>query len=277
VPTLTRPVAIARTHTGNIRSGNEDSFYSNDDLGLWLVADGMGGHDAGEVASAIVAKTIETGVKNEVPLSDAIQDSHHQVLEQAAKGEGAIGMGSTVVAMQQLDSEHCVIGWVGDSRAYLWTQTAENDGELEQLTTDHSYVQALIESGALKREDAMHHPDKNIITQCLGSQELAKVRVDEINHHWGYQQTVLLCSDGLTDEVPEDEIATILCHSTTSEEAASGLIEAALKAGGKDNISIVLVNAPEKVAQTTVDYRKIGLIASITGLVLVAALIGLTW
>ncbi len=242
---MPQPKATAKTHTGNIRSGNEDSFFSSDDLGLWLVADGMGGHEAGEVASAIVAQTLEEEILASSSLSDAIQKAHHSVLQGAANGKGAPGMGSTIIAMRQTGKNSYQIGWVGDSRAYLWVQETEEQGQLHQLSTDHSYVQALLESGAITPEEVENHPDKNIITQCLGSQELSNVRVDTLDKDWEPNHKVLLCSDGLTDELSDEEIATILNNFQESDSAVEELIKSSLEHGGRDNISIVLVDAPK--------------------------------
>src|SRR5690606_40296042 len=130
---------------------------------------------------------------------------------------GALGMGSTVVALKS-KSEKYQVAWVGDSRAYLWTPSLEG-GRLEQLSTDHSYVQLLVDTGVIRPEDADSHPEKNIITQCLGMQELEKVKVDHTEHSWQKNQWILLCSDGLTDEVSDQTIAQIL----RSEEHTSEL------------------------------------------------------
>ena len=238
------PKAVARTHKGNIRSGNEDSFFCDNKLGLWLVADGMGGHEAGEVASALVVEAVENEIKKGSVLADSIQFSHQSVLDNAAEGKGASGMGSTVVALQKTGNNNYQVGWVGDSRAYLWTQKTEESGDLQQLSTDHSYVQALLQSGAISEEDLETHPDKNIITQCLGSLELKQVKVDTIDGEWQENQKILLCSDGLTDELSDSDIATILNESIDSNVVIDLLIEESLKHGGKDNITVILIDSP---------------------------------
>lgn len=239
--------ASADTHTGNIRSGNEDCYFSNDDLGLWLVADGMGGHEAGEIASAIVTEVIEQQIRQGEGLSTAIQNSHQSVLDGAKNGRGALGMGSTVVAVQHINNKanSYQIAWVGDSRAYLWTQVSEDQGELQQLSTDHSYVQALLLSGAITEDELSTHPDKNIITQCLGSQELSKVKVDTIEQEWQSNQTLLLCSDGLSDELDDTSIATIMNEAEDRDSALKALIDGALKKGGRDNVTVILIEAPQ--------------------------------
>ncbi len=234
----------AASHPGLMRDNNEDCFLSRPEHGLWLVADGMGGHEAGEVASAIVRDTIERETQNNphISLPDSIQHAHTSILSSAAQGIGAPGMGSTVVALKS-NSDKYQIAWVGDSRAYLWTPTREG-GRLEQLSTDHSYVQMLVETGVISQEDAESHPEKNIITQCLGMQELAQVRVDIVEHQWQKNQWVLLCSDGLTDEVNDKTIAQILFESHDCLAAVDQLLHAALTSGGRDNITVQIIESP---------------------------------
>jgi len=234
----------AASHPGLLRDNNEDCFLSRPEHGLWLVADGMGGHEAGEVASAIVRDTIERETQDNpnISLLDSIQHAHTSILTSAAQGIGAPGMGSTVVALKS-NSEKYQVAWVGDSRAYLWTPTREG-GRLEQLSVDHSYVQMLVETGVIRPEDAEFHPEKNIITQCLGMQELTQVRVDVIEHQWQKDQWILLCSDGLTDEVSDKTIAQILCESPDCLAAVDQLLHAALTSGGRDNITLQIIESP---------------------------------
>ncbi len=234
----------AASHPGLVRDNNEDCFLSQPEHGLWLVADGMGGHEAGEVASAIVRDTIErdTNENPNLPLVDSIQHAHTSILFSAANGIGAPGMGSTVVALRS-DSAKYQIAWVGDSRAYLWTPTREG-GRLEQLSVDHSYVQMLVDTGVISAEDAEFHPEKNIITQCLGMQELNQVKVDFVEGQWQTDQWILLCSDGLTDEVSDKTIAQILCESNDCLAAVDQLLHAALTGGGRDNITLQIIESP---------------------------------
>ncbi|EIK45806.1 protein phosphatase [Cellvibrio sp. BR] len=238
----------AASHPGLTRSNNEDCFLSKPEQGLWLVADGMGGHEAGEVASALVRDTIERNTRNNPHLSllDAIQQAHLSIINSAKQGIGVPGMGSTVVALKSQDQRY-QIAWVGDSRAYLWTPSREG-GRLEQLSTDHSYVQMLVESGAIRAEDAEFHPEKNIITQCLGMQELAQVKVDHLENQWQENQWVLLCSDGLTDEVNDKTIAQILCDASDCVAAVDQLMHAALTNGGRDNITLQIIESPLRPA-----------------------------
>jgi serine/threonine protein phosphatase PrpC len=234
----------AASHPGLSRDNNEDCFLSRPEQGLWLVADGMGGHEAGEVASAIVRDTIakELQANPDISLIESIQRAHANILQSASVGIGALGMGSTVVALKS-KSEKYQVAWVGDSRAYLWTPSLEG-GRLEQLSTDHSYVQLLVDTGVIRPEDADSHPEKNIITQCLGMQELEKVKVDHTEHSWQKNQWILLCSDGLTDEVSDQTIAQILSESKDCLSAVDQLLHAALTSGGRDNVTLQIVESP---------------------------------
>lgn len=232
----------AATHQGLHRDNNEDCYLNHPQYGLWMVADGMGGHAAGEVASAIVKDVLAQGAVRGDSLSESVQASHQAVLSAAEQGQGASGMGSTVVALQS-NENHYQIAWVGDSRAYLWTWE-NNGGQLQQLTTDHSYVQMLVQSGAIAANESDSHPDKNIITQCIGSQELNKVKVDVLKGQWQKRQRILLCSDGLTDEVSDQKIADILCKTPDTDKAVDALIKAALSQGGHDNITVQVIESP---------------------------------
>lgn len=243
--TLIRPPTFSvATHPGLKRDNNEDSYLSLPEHGLWLVADGMGGHEAGEVASAIVKDTVQQVLekKSHTSLSDSIRAAHDAVLQAAVDGIGAPGMGSTVVALRSRHADY-EVAWVGDSRAYLWTHTNDG-GHLEQLTTDHSYVQMLLDSGAISADEVDSHPEKNIITQCIGSQELKDLRVDTVQGHWHKHQWILLCSDGLTDELDDNAIAQVLCDCTDSATATDLLLAAALNNGGNDNITLQIVESP---------------------------------
>lgn len=233
----------ALSHTGNVRTNNEDAFCREPELGLWVVADGMGGHEAGEVASAIAIKSIVSKVRLGKDLGEAIQSAHHNIIRGGRRGLGAKGMGSTVVALHSSDT-HYQIAWVGDSRAYLWTPGGERKGTLEQLTTDHSYVQMLVQAGAISAADAENHPDKNVITQCLGSLELPDVNVDTIEREWQPGQWILLCSDGLTDELEDSQISAILANNPDIEQAAQALLTQALASGGRDNTTLAIISKP---------------------------------
>jgi PPM family protein phosphatase len=230
------------TDVGLYRDNNEDAIVCSGKLNLFLVADGMGGHEAGEVASAIAGQVVTEAVERGQSLSEAIQESHLAILRAADAGQGHRGMGSTIVALL-CKGRHYQIAWVGDSRAYLWRN--RRDGQsLQQLTVDHSYVQMLFQHGAITAAEMARHPEKNIITQCLGSVDLARVDVDEVAGQWSGNDWILLCSDGLTDAVSDQMICDLLSRHEHPQPAVAALVKSALAQGGRDNISVVLVARP---------------------------------
>jgi PPM family protein phosphatase len=247
----------AATHPGLKRDNNEDTFLNAPSAGLWLIADGMGGHEAGEVASAIVRDTIENLAQQQpelFSLSNAIQVAHQAILTSAENGIGAVGMGSTVVALFNQHKNY-QIAWVGDSRAYLWT-ASRNGGNLARLTVDHSYVQMLFATGSISADEVESHPDKNIITQCLGMQEITHVSVGITQGQWQKDQWILLCSDGLTDELNDKTIAKILTENHDSVTAIDQLLHEALTHGGHDNITLQIIESP--IQQQNTLFTNIG-------------------
>ncbi len=238
-----------RTDIGLVSDHNEDSNYADPDQGLWIVADGMGGHAAGEVASAIVVESVSTAFTKGTPLETAIGNAHKDIKRSAQEGRGATGMGSTVVALHMHGSEF-EISWVGDSRAYLW------NGKLEQLSHDHSFVQRLVDLGALNEAEARDHPNKNVITQSLGAVDIDEVEVGRRDGVLLRKQKILLCSDGLSDELTDSEIAKILEQAETDQLAVDRLVDQALNNGGHDNITAQLVSAPEDAPLSVDDYTR---------------------
>jgi len=229
----------ARTDVGKVRTHNEDCFRSLPELSFWAVLDGMGGHEGGEVASALAADLIVEKIKAGDSLTDPIAASHHAIIQASTEGKGPKGMGTTIVALKVIDHKY-EIAWVGDCRAYLW------DGkDLTQLTRDHSYVQYLVDEGIVAAEDAESHKHQNFIMQALGATELDDVRVDTIDNVLYQGEQILLCSDGLNKELTDPEIAEFLKLEMTEQEKVDILTETSVKNGGRDNITIVLVSADE--------------------------------
>ncbi|MCP5420253.1 MAG: serine/threonine-protein phosphatase [Gammaproteobacteria bacterium] len=226
----------AGTHVGNIRQRNEDHYHADPEAGIWVVADGMGGRQAGDVASGIIADFIPSALREGSSVLDAVAHSHQAVINVLAEGKGAAGMGSTAVVLQ-LKGNHYEIGWVGDSRAYLW------NGDLLPLTRDHTVVQRLVEAGALSPEDARDHPHRSSLLQALGSTEIVGVDVEVTQGTLKPGEQILLCSDGLTSEVKDDEIAAILEQPLDVQGKVDRLIQAALNNGGKDNVTVLLITA----------------------------------
>ncbi|MEH6550812.1 MAG: protein phosphatase 2C domain-containing protein [Pseudomonadales bacterium] len=238
----------ALTHTGRVREHNEDCYSADPELGLWLVADGIGGHARGEVASDIVKETIGREFAEHHNLQLAIENAHLAVLSEIDRRHDAANMGATVVALV-LSESHYQIAWVGDSRAYLW------DKELEQLSSDHTYVASLVENGVISKEEALRHPERNVITQSIGVSREMKLSVSTITGRLHDGQQLLLCSDGLSDEISDSEIALELRRNSHPEGQVNALLKAALKAGGKDNITIMVLgkNVQNKTPDTTPD------------------------
>lgn len=239
----------ASTDVGNVRDHNEDCYLAEPSLGLWLVADGMGGHACGEVASDIVVRTIGEAVGKGVELTEAIQKAHTAILESAKNGIGKLGMGSTVIAIH-VRSHHYKIAWVGDSRAYLW------NGKLKQISKDHSLVQMLVDTGNISEKEAMNHPQKNIIYQNLGATDVDEVNIGIIEGQLYKDQKIILCSDGLSDELPKDEIAEVLAGCDNDQQITENLIDKVLDTKANDNITIVVVSAPDDAPEAA-DNEKV--------------------
>ena len=231
------------THPGLVRAHNEDNYLIDEEHGLWVVADGMGGHACGEVASQIAVDLIHDRVSHGSSLQDAVAESHHIVQMAADQRMGLPGMGSTVVAVQFHD-DHSEIAWVGDSRAYLWEK-----GALRQVSRDHSYIQQMLDSGAISQSEAFVHPHRNVITQAIGADDLEHVEVGITRIPMYKNLTIILCSDGLSDEVRDEDIADIMAQPGNEQDKANVLLQSALKSGGKDNITIVIVSTPDETGE----------------------------
>ncbi|MCZ6501759.1 MAG: protein phosphatase 2C domain-containing protein [Gammaproteobacteria bacterium] len=227
----------AGTHVGNIRDNNEDSYVCDEEKGLWIVADGMGGLGFGEVASAISTYTVAKMIGEGHGCNQAIESAHSQIKAYAESDGMGTNMGTTIVLLLSHGSLYNIF-WVGDSRAYLL-----DNGEFKQVTVDHSLVQSLIDQGEITAEEAETDPRKNAVTRALGVQELETVRADSISDKWKPGQKILLCSDGLTDCVSNSGIQAILQEEGTDQELADRLIQAALEGGGKDNVTVIVVSA----------------------------------
>lgn len=224
------------THVGLRREHNEDTYYADAELGLWLVADGMGGHEHGEVASAFARDTLVREVARGTDLVRAIQLADEEIIRHSTRRAEALPMGTTVAALRISGETGFEVAWVGDSRAYVW-----NHG-LRQLSQDHSYVQELVDQGAITVEQARSHPHRNVVTQALGVTDPASLRVENVLGQLRPGMQILLCSDGLTEEVDDAAIAAILARQElTPQECVDQLILAALDGGGSDNITVILV------------------------------------
>lgn len=239
---MTRLRAGAATDVGLVRSVNQDCWLVGD--GLYAVADGMGGHAAGDVAARLAVQTMRDrwgprgGAESPALLIEAIQDANRVVFERSRKEPDLRGMGTTMTAVALGDSggsERLLVANVGDSRVYLM-----QGGQLTQLTADHSLVEEMVRSGELSQEQAVGHPHRHILTRALGIEADIEVDFTELAPHVG--DRLLLCSDGLVNEVSDDEIAKILGSEPDPDAAAAHLVQAAKANGGADNITVVIVD-----------------------------------
>lgn len=232
----TMPDVACLTDTGCVREHNEDAYGAHPELGLWVVADGMGGVSGGEVASAVAVDTIVRAVAQGVELTAAIDDAHRAILASAAAGHGSRGMGTTAVVLR-LGGRRFELAWVGDSRAYV----LEQGQPLRQLTRDHSYVQALLDQGLIDSDQAASHPYRHVITRVLGSPETPGVEADRVAGEVRRGDWLLLCTDGLSGELSDAEIGGLIREADASGQAAQALLAAALERGGHDNVTLILL------------------------------------
>ncbi len=231
------------SHVGMVRKINEDAYLALPELGLWAVADGMGGHEAGDVASRMVIDNLrqapppadwETFITT---IRQRLQNTNQQLMEESEHHYQNRTIGSTVVillAYQDIGS--CL--WVGDSRLYRL-----RDGHLQQLTRDHSQIQDLIDEGLVRPEEAHDHPLSNVITRAVGSSEY--LEIDAIHFKLQAGDVFLLCSDGLNKVVSDTEIASLLTHGN-GQDIVHALVHLALVRGATDNITTVVVTILEK-------------------------------
>ena len=229
-----RLVIGAATDVGRVREGNEDGYLIDEALGLVALADGMGGHHGGEVASATALEALRAGVTSGASLREAMEEANRAVFAKSLTDTSLHGMGTTLTAGTLVTGGTLLIGHVGDSRAYMF-----RDGDLRRLTTDHSHVEELVRDGKITEDEAAVHPMRSVITRALGIDETVDVDVYPVELLPG--DRVVLCSDGLTDMVHEDAIAGELRRESDAKRAAARLVDTANRAGGVDNITVVVI------------------------------------
>ena len=265
---------------GRVREKNDDSILI--DPPLYIVADGMGGHRGGDIASRLALDTIqELAASGRGTLPDQVRSANRTVWDRSVEDERLSGMGTTLTAAL-IDGASALIAHVGDSRAYLL-----REGKLRQLTTDHTLVERMVKSGEITEAEADVHPHKNVLTRALGTDEEVEVDEDTVALLDGDQ--LLLCSDGLTGMVTEDQIQAILENSEQPQQAADRLVKAANRAGGIDNISVVVLaavgeggEAPARpgrrvAAPSPSTVRRWGLRTGLTLLIALVVLFGIRW
>ncbi len=268
-----RVAAGVTSDIGKVREGNEDSFLVEHPL--YAVADGMGGHRGGEVASHLALETVERGFREGTgSIADQIRAANRAVFERSAVDRSVTGMGTTLTAAL-ITPQGLQIAHVGDSRAYLL-----RGGALRQLTEDHTLINRMVRAGEITPDEAEVHPHRNVLLRALGTE--ADVDVDEQDIGLLDGDRVILCSDGLTNMITEEQILAIATAAATPQEAADRLVRAANRAGGIDNITVVVLDVraddgdPPPVAavvRARPSWRRIA-VGAVVGLVIVAA--GLT-
>ena len=260
----------ARSDVGLVRGHNEDSFLLR--APLFAVCDGMGGHAAGEVASAIAVETIGQRaplMADDTLLGAAVEAANIAVMEGAEKGIGKPGMGCTA-SCALIEKNKMAVAHVGDSRIYLLRH-----GTLVRVTHDHSYVEELVESGQITADEARVHPSRSIITRALGSDP--DMYADHFTLEVNNGDRIILCSDGLSSMVSDSEIETVAMSSATPQQAADNLTSAALTAGGSDNVTVVVVDViNDGVAEVNRKHstKRMGIIAGVVAGVFLATIVG---
>ena len=242
--------AVFKTDKGRVRHHNEDAggiFVNQDGSRLVVVADGMGGHRAGDVASEMsvshlkkeweAAEGIATADDAEKWLREHITTVNNSLFEHAANNSECDGMGTTIVAAITTD-RFATLANIGDSRGYIL-----NESGFKQITEDHSLVNELVRTGQISKEDAEHHPRKNVLLRALGTEKLVEMDIKTIIFEEG--DILLLCSDGLSNKVSEKEMAEVLLNEDQLEEKAETLVSLANKYGGEDNITLVIAEFSE--------------------------------
>jgi len=246
------------TDRGKVRNHNEDAggiFYNLSGQFLAIIADGMGGHQAGDVASQMATSIMEEqwNQKNKLHspeetenwLSTVISEINHSIYSHGMQKEEFQGMGTTAV-IAICTEEFLTIAHIGDSRCYMLSGTRFN-----QITEDHSLVNELVRSGQISKDDAEQHPRKNVLLKALGTEELITPDMESMS--WEPGNKLLLCSDGLTNKVSDEELEDLISSEKKIEEIGGNMIQLANDRGGEDNISLIIIhyNSPSKVGENT--------------------------
>ena len=238
-----RLVAGWSTDVGHARAGktNEDSFLVDDHLGLFAVADGVGGHRGGEVASTTAIETLRAAFGGGATIDAAIRAANNAVFERAEHDPALLGMGTTMTAVVPASDDELLIGHAGDSRAYLL-----RDDRLQQITYDHSLVEELVREGRITAEQAAVHPHRNIITRALGVEP--RIDVDLYTVRVRSHDRLMLCSDGLTTMVRDADIIAAMSSGVDPQSCAERLVDRALENGGDDNVTVVIIDVQDVAA-----------------------------
>jgi protein phosphatase len=239
----------ASTDVGMVRQQNEDSYLAEENL--YVVADGMGGHNAGEVASALAVTTLKAGARNGIDsverFRELVQQANTAIYTASLDDSTQSGMGTTLTALSIVAGEEprVLVANVGDARTYLW-----RNGALTRLSVDHSYVQELVNEGIITPEEARVHPRRNIVTRALGIDR--SVVVDVFSHLVRTGDRIVLCSDGLVDEVSDADIAVVLGQHSDPQDTAEALVMVANTAGGRDNTTVIVVDVLDDISEPVI-------------------------
>lgn len=226
----------ARTHIGNVRPSNQDSFLVQEGkYSLVGVADGMGGHNGGDIAShmavLMLGRVLEGAKPDKELLLGGIEEVNQLIYQEQLKNQALAGMGTTLTVIWEDDSS-ILLGHVGDSRLYRLRQ-----GQIEQISQDHSMVGQMVRDGILTKEQAMNHPYRNVITKAVGTAETVEPDIEEVDKMPG--DKYLICSDGLYEYVTEEEMLKLMQYSP-SDHAADEMLKMALEKGGRDNVTLLI-------------------------------------
>ena len=239
----------ASTDVGMVRQQNEDSFLAEETL--FVVADGMGGHNAGEVASALAVTTLKAGARTGIDsverFRELVQQANTAIYTASLDDSTQSGMGTTLTALSIVAGEEprVLVANVGDARTYMG-----RNGALTRLSVDHSYVQELVNEGIITPEEARVHPRRNIVTRALGIDR--SVVVDVFSHLVRTGDRIVLCSDGLVDEVSDADIAVVLGQHSDPQDTAEALVMVANTAGGRDNTTVIVIDVLDDISEPVV-------------------------
>lgn len=226
---------VSKTHIGNVRASNQDSVLNEETTRLYGVADGMGGHNGGDIASQmavlLLARILESLFPSEENLRSGFEQVNELIYQEQLKNPILSGMGTTLTVLWE-NEDKILLGHIGDSRAYLM-----RNGKIEQISRDHSLVGEMVREGVLTEEQALAHPYRNVITQAVGTAETLNPHLETINKKAA--DKFILCSDGLYEYVSKDEMCELLMRYSP-EDAAEKMIEKALTGGGKDNVTVLI-------------------------------------
>jgi len=228
------------SNTGHVRSSNQDCVLADEAQGLWVVADGMGGHTGGAEASRLACDAVKDGVRHGMPLSDAFEVAHSRVRTAQEENNELHDMGTTLVAVQEGKNGSYELAWVGDSRIY---RCNFEHGKFECLTRDHNVAGRLVQTGRITEDQARAHPQRHVLTDCIGQRE-GLPTIESTRLDWRAGDRLLLCTDGLNGELSDTEMARWLGEVSSPRAVAEKLADRALEAGGRDNVSLIVLDAP---------------------------------